>query len=76
MGRDSHSEIVLAHESISKKHAKIVFMNSRPNLMDLNSTNGTRLNGEPVVAGEYYKLSDGDKLEFGCSTRTYVVRGE
>lgn len=72
LGREN-CDIILAHESCSKKHAKIVFLNNIPNLMDLNSTNGTFLNNQQIVPENYYKLSTGDKIKFGCSTRDYVV---
>ena len=68
-----HSDILLLHESCSKKHAKITFLNDRPNLMDLSSTNGTFLNGEELIPGQNYKLSDGDKIKFAHSTRIYNV---
>jgi smad nuclear-interacting protein 1 len=52
----------------------MMFISGRPNLMDLKSTNGTKLNGQDVTPGEYYKLSDGDKIKFGESTREFLVR--
>lgn len=48
-GRGSDVDVRLEHESISKNHAKICFRNGTPNLMDLGSTNGTLLNGEPLT---------------------------
>ena len=42
--------------------------------MDLNSTNGTFLNKEEITPGQWYKLSDGDVIKFGCSTREYFVK--
>jgi len=68
------SEIKLEHGSCSKNHAKISFNSGRPNIMDLNSTNGTFLNGEELVPAQWYKLSDGDNLKFACSTREYHVK--
>lgn len=72
-GRDQGNEIVMDHGSISKKHAKITFISGYPHLMDLGSTNGTKLNGEDITSGTQYKLSDRDKIVFGCSTRVYQV---
>lgn len=42
-------------------------------LIDLGSTNHTKLNGEVVPAMEATTVIDSDVLEFGCSTRKYVV---
>ena len=42
-------------------------------LTDLGSTNRTKLNGEVLPAMEATTVIDSDVLEFGCSTRKYVV---
>ncbi|KAG5473972.1 hypothetical protein CUR178_04082 [Leishmania enriettii] len=42
-------------------------------LIDLGSTNHTKLNGEVVPAMEATTVIDSDVLEFGFSTRKYVV---
>jgi len=68
------AEIKLEHGSCSKNHAKISFINERPNIMDLNSTNGTFLNEEELTAGQWYKLSEKDIVKFACSTREYHVK--
>lgn len=34
-------------------------------LQDLDSMNGTELNGEPMEKGERYLLKDGDTIKFG-----------
>eukprot|EP01106_Pelomyxa_sp_JSP_P004570 TRINITY_DN1716_c0_g1_i1.p1 TRINITY_DN1716_c0_g1~~TRINITY_DN1716_c0_g1_i1.p1 ORF type:complete len:103 (-),score=27.31 TRINITY_DN1716_c0_g1_i1:138-446(-) len=77
-GRDiAESDVELAHPSCSKAHAKIKFVSKRdgdtpiPSIVDLNSTNGTFLNGKRVGAGEYHPLSHGDRLTFAASTRQY-----
>lgn len=42
-------------------------------LTDLGSTNHTKLNGAVVAANEPTTVIETDVLEFGCSTRKYVV---
>ena len=44
-----------------------------PYLMDLESTNGTYLNGERIEGARYYELRHKDVLRFGESTREYVI---
>ncbi|KAJ9647250.1 hypothetical protein H2199_002237 [Coniosporium tulheliwenetii] len=44
-----------------------------PYVIDLESSNGTRLNGERVEASRFVELRDGDVLGFGESEREYVV---
>lgn len=52
---------------VSRRHAAIVqdSENEALFLEDLNSTNGTRINGFTLEAGRRYRLRDGDELEFG-----------
>lgn len=45
----------------------------KPYIIDLESSNGTELNGEDVEAGRYYELRDKDILRFGGSEREYVI---
>jgi smad nuclear-interacting protein 1 len=46
----------------------------RPYIIDLESANGTKINGDLVPAKRYLELRDGDILSFGESTREYVVQ--
>lgn len=52
----------------------VILILSRPNVMDLSSTNGTTVNGKALQPGEWQALKKGDVLKFGCSTRDYVVK--
>ena len=45
----------------------------RPYLMDLESTNGTFINGVRLDSARYYELKRGDVITFGASTREYVL---
>jgi len=44
----------------------------RPYLIDLEATNGTKLNGERIEARRYYEIRTQDMIQFGESTREYV----
>jgi pSer/pThr/pTyr-binding forkhead associated (FHA) protein len=48
----------------------------RPYLIDLESSNGTKLNGETIEAARYYELKSGDVVAFGFSKREFVLVGE
>ncbi len=50
---------------VSRRHALITCENETLFLTDLNSTNGTRINGFQLTPGRGYRLRDGDELEFG-----------
>ncbi len=45
----------------------------KPYIIDLESSNGTELNGESVESSRYFELRDKDILQFAGSEREYVV---
>ena len=49
IGRDPSSDLVLDHPLVSRHHATIHLRNGRYYLIDLNSSNGTYVNGERVA---------------------------
>ncbi|GLA58325.1 hypothetical protein AtubIFM56815_008646 [Aspergillus tubingensis] len=76
----------LEHPSCSKQHAALQFRfvekrnefgdrigRVKPYLIDLESANGTTVNGDAIPAGRYVELRDKDVVKFGLSTREYVL---
>ena len=63
IGRTSDCEIALPSSTVSRRHAQIRKEGSRYFLQDLNSTNGTLLNREPVIGEEL--LHDRDEIGVG-----------
>ncbi|KAF7547617.1 hypothetical protein G7Z17_g7595 [Cylindrodendrum hubeiense] len=74
------------HPSISKQHAVIQFRYTekrnefgdklgkvKPYLIDLESANGTILNDDKIPDSRYLEIRDKDMIQFGHSTREYVV---
>jgi len=49
IGRESDSDVQLNDDRVSRAHAKLQEHSGRVILTDLGSTNGTRVNGHPVV---------------------------
>ena len=61
VGRTNDANVVLDSLVVSKVHALLGVDNGKPFVQDLNSTNGTFVNGKPVQAVE---LNDGDNVRF------------
>lgn len=57
----------LDEKGISRMHAKLMDKEDGAYLIDLNSTNGTFLNGQLVTPGTDYKIEEGDMISFGES---------
>ncbi|MGL5150376.1 MAG: FHA domain-containing protein [Clostridium sp.] len=57
----------IQNQTVGKIHAKLCYRNSDFYLIDLESKNGTFINGERVIALKEYKLSDGDEVSFSNS---------
>lgn len=62
IGRDASSDLRINDEQVSSKHCLVEFVNSSFIIRDLNSTNGTTLNGQEINEAQ---LSDGDQLQIG-----------
>ncbi len=62
VGRAPENDIVLDSPDVSRRHARIECTRAGIRVHDLNSTNGTRVNGEPVRIAD---LEERDELSFG-----------
>jgi len=56
---------VIKDESVSRIHSKIERQDLEYFVVDLNSTNGTYVNGKLVSPNEKAKLQSGDRIQFG-----------
>ncbi len=66
IGRDMSGDVYLKHPSVSRKHTHILKKGSTFYVEDLNSTNGTFVNGEMISRRKV--LSDGDEIVIGNYT--------
>ncbi|KAI0205971.1 SMAD/FHA domain-containing protein [Astrocystis sublimbata] len=87
VGRDmAVVDMAAEHPSVSKQHAVIQFRyiekrneygdklgKVKPYLLDLESANGTSLNSKAVPQSRYLELREKDMIQFGQSTREYVL---
>lgn len=61
------TDLTLNLPVVSRMHAEIERRDGKYFLVDLNSTNGTYLNGERLEANEYRQLSSGDEIIFASA---------
>lgn len=73
LGRTDDNDIVINHRSISRNHAKIVREDGRYSIVDLQSSNGVRVNNE-----EYDKieLHGGDLIDLGHVRLRFAPPGD
>ena len=62
IGRASEAEVRLSDTSVSRRHAEVRPTGDGWTIVDLGSTNGTRVNGVPVTD---HRLQDGDTITVG-----------
>jgi hypothetical protein len=70
IGRLPDCDVTLDDAAVSRRHARLVSDGNTFSVEDLNSTNGVRLNGQPVTRAA---LQDGDKLDFGGVRFTFTL---
>ena len=63
IGRDPTAAVMVASQSVSRRHAAIVVDDRGATIVDLHSKNGTRVNGIPV--DQPRALEDGSVVGFG-----------
>ena len=74
IGREEGSvDIYLADSEVSSKHAKIIKSKISLRIIDLNSANGTLLNGSRINESD---LTSGDEFIIGSTTFTVHIRSD
>jgi pSer/pThr/pTyr-binding forkhead associated (FHA) protein len=72
IGRDEDADIRVDEPLVSRAHARIEKRGGAYFVLDLGSTNLTKVNGEPVRERE---LRDGDELQFARARCRFVSPG-
>ncbi|MCA3013460.1 MAG: FHA domain-containing protein [Myxococcaceae bacterium] len=73
IGRSSELDMVLVEDMVSRKHAKITWVQGKLNIEDLGSTNGTFVNGEKILKPS--RIKEGDRILIGTSILKLVKAG-
>jgi hypothetical protein len=69
IGRDKDNDFVLDSTDVSRHHARVECNGGQWQIIDLNSTNGTKVNGQRVPRAV---LRHGDRIEFGTLQLEFV----
>ncbi|MBN2719000.1 MAG: GGDEF domain-containing protein [Deltaproteobacteria bacterium] len=70
IGRDSSNHIVIPKNAVSRRHAKVALEGDTRIITDLQSTNGSYLNGRPIISAP---LNQGDQIKIGGTIFKYLV---
>ena len=63
LGRGEDNDVVIPHASVSRAHARLMRRNGVFELTDLNSTNGTYLDEQPVRGS--VRVNSGNQVRLG-----------
>lgn len=70
IGRDGLSDWVIPHPTVSRKHVELTFLDYTYTLKDLDSSNGTLVNGQRISSIE---LRHGDVIQLGEAVLTFHI---
>ncbi|TCJ15887.1 DUF2662 domain-containing protein [Rubrobacter taiwanensis] len=71
IGRSEKNDIVISDPNVSRRHARLSRSGDGFVIEDLDSTNGTLLDGAPI---KRERIEDGDELTFGQSRARFIRR--
>ena len=70
IGRHPHNDVVIGHQAVSARHAAVTSLDGAATLEDLNSSNGTFVNGQRITRAV---LCDGDRVTVANFQIEYVA---
>lgn len=71
IGRQDGNDIVIKENNISRQHAEIIFINGEFFIKDLNSSNGTYING--IKINQQVKINNYDTFKFGSCEGRFLL---
>ena len=66
-------DYVSRNNAVGKVHAEIITRDGRYYLKDLNSRNGSFINGERIDSGKEYEINNNDRISFANSDYRFIV---
>jgi uncharacterized protein (TIGR02266 family) len=74
LGRDLDCRIRFNDSSVSRHHLRVVVGELGATVEDMNTTNGSTINGRPMVGAQ--PLQDGDEVQMGDRTLKVLIVGD
>lgn len=65
IGSGGSCHIQLSRPEISNRHAQLILKDNVLKIMDLDSSNGTKVDGAPVAANEFFEVNSGSVITIG-----------
>lgn len=72
IGRSDQADITIKNALFSRKHIKVKSKEGSLYVQDLDTTNGTRLNGKNLDPHEWYEFTDNDEIKVGQEISIYI----
>lgn len=73
VGRSGEVDVLIPHQTVSKRHARLIVEDKGITLEDLQSTNGTKISGVNIPANLRTGVADRTPLQFGAVKLTLIV---
>ncbi|MEN8907180.1 MAG: FHA domain-containing protein, partial [Clostridiales bacterium] len=70
---EEHTDLTIENKAVGKKHAKIEKNNKKFYLFDLDSKNGTFINGNKLEKYKIYEILNNDKITFACCEYQFKI---
>ncbi len=75
LGRNPDTcDYAIQNKGVGRAHAQIKNVNGSYFIVDLDSTNGTFINGSKVVANKQYELKDNDKISLASMDYCFMLK--
>jgi pSer/pThr/pTyr-binding forkhead associated (FHA) protein len=73
LGRDKNNDIVIDNSNISREHLLVSVLGTKVVVIDLDSTNGTYIDGKKLKAHQKTQLQKNQNLMVGSEDTIYTI---
>ncbi|MBH0775507.1 FHA domain-containing protein [Nocardia bovistercoris] len=76
LGRSTNCDLQVDDEMVSREHCTLTHSRGQWYITDLDTPNGTAVNGEQIPAGQPVQLESGDAVQIGDAEFVLTLRGK